>query len=640
MIRYLKEHTEHSLLLFILFIAAVMRFYNINGLSLSNEELSIITRIREFSFHDFFSLSNIGDTGPAGFYTFLYLWIKIFGSSVFMIRLPFVICGILTIYFSYRLAEKWFNSHAALFVAASLCFLEFAIQYSQVARPFAPGLFFTILAVWYWTKYITEPEVSKKNMIRFSVAIALAAYMHYFALFFLGMVFLSGIFYLKKNNVKWYILSLPLFLILYIPNIPVIIYQVANPSESWLIVPEQDWFFEHIKYIFNNSYFVLYAVLAIFIISNIAAFAEVKIGKFHFLSLLWFIVPALYCFYFSLWIKPVLENAVLVFSFPFLLFFFFSFIKKEYKTYNFIALAVLITIGIFSSTYEKKYYSTPLFGEFRDLAKKTIEWNDRYGEKNLTRVININAPSYINYYFARFDKPTSFSLYKNDGKTDLLKFRKVIESAETPYFLYAWSSVYNPSEVYDMIKAKFPYLIQDIDYNGLAGISLFSLNDSTDALPVKQPDYYIFNGFEDKNTWDKDTSILDTDKVMYGKYSVLLDTNDAYGPSSNNIISEITDKPFSRISVSFWGYAAGTYNDAEIVASLNFRDDNNQIYENYFWVSSKLEYFIDKEKWGQVFFSFTMPKLHSLNDELKIYIWNPGRQSLYIDNIEIKAYSD
>ncbi|MFH0865420.1 MAG: glycosyltransferase family 39 protein [Bacteroidota bacterium] len=381
MIKFLRENTERSLLLLILLIAAVMRFYNITGLSLSNEELSIITRIKEFSFSDFFSLPNIGDTGPAGFYTFLYLWMKIFGSSVFMIRLPFVICGILTIYFSYRLAEKWFNSHAALFVAAALCFLEFTLQCSQTARPFAPGSLITILSVWYWTKLLTDKENSKKNMIRFSITLALAAYMHYFSLIFLGIVFLSGLFLLKKEKVKWYILSLLFFLILYAPNIPVIIYQLSNPSESWLSIPWQGWFFEHIEHVFNNSFLVLYAVLGIFIISNIAGFTEVRIGKFHILSLAWFVIPIVYSFYYSLWVKPVLENAVLIFSFPFLLFFLFSFIRKEYRIYNYIALAMLIVLGIFSSVFEKDYYSTYHFGEFRDIAKKTTEWNDEYGEK-------------------------------------------------------------------------------------------------------------------------------------------------------------------------------------------------------------------------------------------------------------------
>lgn len=640
MIRYLKENTERSFLLLILFIATVLRFYNYTGLSLSNEELSIVTRIKEYSFNDFFSLSNLGDAGPAGFYTFLYFWIKVFGYSVFMIRLPFVICGILTVYYTYKLAGKWFNSHAALFIAALVCVLEFTIQYSQMARPYGPGLLFTILAVWYWTRFLFSEESRKKDMKLFAVFFALASYMNYFAMFFLALVFISGLFFLEKKKIKAYLLSLIVFIIVVAPNIPVLSYQLSNPSEAWLAEPGQGWFFTHIQYIFNDSYYLLYAVLAIFIISNIISFSEVRFGRFHILSLAWFILPILYGFYYSVYVKPILENAVLIFSFPFLLFFLFSFIRKEFKIYNYIGIAVLLLTGLYSTVLKKQYFSSYRFGEFKDIAKTTIKWDDAYGEKNITRVININSPSYINFYFDRFGKPTSFALYRNDGKTDLYKLRKVIEASATPYFLYAWSGVYNPPEADDMIRVKYPYLVKDVSYNGLAQISLYSSTDSIHAIPRKQPVYYALNGFEEKNTWDKDTSILTTEKVMYGKYAVKLDARDEYGPSSNNVISEMTDSTFNRISVSLWAYATGVFKDAQIVASLNYRDEENQIYENYLWISTKFEYFIEKEQWGQVFFSFPMPEFRSRNDELKIYVWNPDKNPLYIDNIEIKAYND
>lgn len=560
------------------------------------------------------------------------------GFSVLTIRLPFVICGILSIYYSFKLAEKWFNSHTALFTAVVICFLEYTLLYSQSALPYAPGMLFVILAVIYWTNYIFEEGLKTKNALMFGLFLILAAYMHYFALIFLLVVFLSGFFFIRKNKIKIYFVTFIFFLIAYAPNLPIIFYQISNPTASWLSEPSQGWFFEHIKFIFNNSSYLLYSVLAIFILSNIISFTDVKINKYHVLSILFFVLPPVYCYFFSLWVRPVFENSILIFSFVFLLFFLFSFIRTQYKTYNLIAFVALMIIGLYSSLYEKKYYSTYHYGEFRDIAIKVCDWNTQYGETNITRVINVYSPSYINYYLDRFEKPTKFALYKNEGKTDLLSLRKTIESSSTPYFLYAWSSIYNPQESYDMIRVKYPYLIKNIDYNGMAGISLYSATDSTNTIPDCKPVYYSLNGFEEKNTWDKDTSILDTSIRKYGKYSAKLDSKDEYGPSCNLIISQMADTHFSRISVSLWAYATGIFKDAQIVATLNFRDDDNQIYENYMWISSKFEYFIEKNKWGQVFFSFSIPELHSRNDELKIYVWNPDKNPLYIDNIEIKAF--
>jgi len=295
-------------------------------------------------------------------------------------------------------------------------------------------------------------------------------------------------------------------------------------------------------------------------------------------------------------------------------------------------------IGIGSTVIEKNYYSTYHFGEFRDIASKTIAWNEDAGEKNITRVININSPFYINYYLDKAGKPLSFAMYKNEGREDLHALNKIVQESKTPYFLYAWSSLVDPNETGDIILAKYPYIIKQIDYNGMASITLYSSKDSAQAIPQPKPVFCIFNGFEERQTWDKDTSILTKEKVWKGKYAIKLDARDEYGPAYTSRISRMTDKPFKRVQVSLWAYATGIFKDAQIVATLSFKDDDNQIYEKYFWLSSKFSYFINKNKWGQVFFSFNLPELRSRNDELKIYVWNPDKDPLYIDNFELKLF--
>ena len=636
MITYLKTHTERSLLVLILFTAAFLRFFNVTALSLSSDELSLITDIREQSFTGFFSLSNLSESGPAGLYTIMYFWMKIFGSSVFMFRLPFIIFGISSVYLSYLLAQKWFNQHAALFVAASMCFIEYAIQFSQTAYSEGLGLFFTLLAVLFWTKILFDEVKEKRNDLYFAISFALTAYINYYALIFLSLVYISGFFFISKNSFKSYFKSLLFVIILYIPNIPIIIYELSHPLKSILPVHEQTWIFEHIEFVFNSSFILLYTVLAIFIISNIAGFGEIKVGKFHILSVVWFLCPFAYFYIYSLMAKPMPNNSVLLYSMPFLLFSFFSFICTKFKTYNLAVIPFFLIIGIYTLIAENKYYNTYHFGEYRDIAKKTLEWDEQYGEKNITRTINVYNPSYINYYFEKFDRSAKFSLYKNDGKTDMYKLHRIIETSKTPYFLYAWSSVFNPHETDYEIRTKYPYLIKNIDYNEMAGIALYSVNKNTETIPDEKPLYYNFNGFEEKNTLDKDSSILTTEKVKYGKYAIKLDSKHEYGPTYSNKLSKISNNSFKKVSISLWAYAEGVYKDAQIVAELKFSDEENQQFENYFWLSSKFKYFIERGKWGQVFFSFNLPELRSVNDEIKIYVWNPDKNPLYIDNMEIK----
>ncbi|NTW33347.1 MAG: glycosyltransferase family 39 protein [Bacteroidetes bacterium] len=639
MIKYIKENKEKSFLFLILIIGTFLRLYNINGLSLSNEEFSAIARAQSGNFQEYLSNEIYNDVYPAGIEFFLYLWIKVFGTSVIMLRLPFVAVGVLSIYFAYKVSARWFNEYSGLFVAAAMCFLEFPLLYSQLAQPFIPGLLFSMLTAWFLTKMVFENKTERKNIIALALSFSLAAYFHYFALVFNGIMVISFVFFINKDNFKAYLLSIILAIILYIPGIIVLIYHLGSPlAANWLTEPENKAFFEHIFFIFNKSQFLLYTFFAILIITNINSFTDIKFSKFHVLALSLFLIPFFGAFYYSLWAKPILENSMLLFSFPFLLFFLFSFTRINDKKFNFSALGVLLLIGIFSTVAEKKYYNTYHFSEFKEIAKKTIEYNNQFGDKNITRVININSPYYINYYLEKFDNPLPFALYRNEGKNDFYKLNKLVQRNQTKYFLYAWSGVFNPPETKDIIMTKYPYIIEDIDYNGMAGISLYSSTDKKKTIPQAKPVFYVFNGFEDKQTWDKDTSILTTEKVCYGKYAVKLDAQNEYGPAYVSRISKMTDKIFKRVNVSLWSFAAGNFKDAQIVATINFKDDENQVYENYFWLSSKFEYFIDKNKWGQVFFSFNLPELRSKNDELKIYVWNPDKQPLYIDNFELKLF--
>jgi hypothetical protein len=638
MLRFIKNNNERAILYLILLIGALLRIYNFWGLSLTNDEFSAIARTQLGSFSEFISKGIYSDIHPAGVEFFLYVWIKVFGTSIFMIRLPFIAAGIFSIYFAYRIAERWFNEHTGLFVAAALCFLQFPLMYSQLARPFIPGLLFSILTVWFWTKMLFDNKTNTKNIIYLAISISLAAYSHYFTLAFICVVIITGIFFLNRKNIKAYLFTIILVAIFYIPNIVVIIHQLNNPAGiNWLTVPDDNWLVKHIFFLFNNSQILLYLVFSIFIVSHIINFTDVRFGKFHIISALWFLLPFLIGFYYSLWVNPILENSVLLFTFPFLIFFIFSFIQKRGKVFNFSMLGIFIITGLFSTIVEKKYYSTYHFGEFRDLAAKTIEWNDQFGNKNITKVINVNNPYYINYYLEKFQKPLLFAIYRNEGKQDLHTLNKIVKNSKTSYFLYAWSSVVDPNETGDIIMSKYPYVIKQIDYNGMAGITLYSMTDSTHAIQQPQPIFYIFNGFEEKNTWNKDTSIITTENVWKGNCAIKLGAKDEYGPAYANRIFMMTEKPFKRVKVSLWAYATGVFKDAQIVATLNLKDDENQVYENYFWLSSKFEYFIDKGRWGQVFFSFNLPELRSRNDELKIYVWNPDKQPLYIDNFELKA---
>jgi hypothetical protein len=134
-----------------LVVAALFRFYPFGEVSLSNDELSALVRTRFPSFNEMIRGGVYTDFHPAGVQSFLYYWTNLLGESAFLLRLPFILSGLGSIWLIYRLGSRWFHTAAGLLAAAMFSVLEYSIIYSQLARPYSPGLFFCLLATWYWT---------------------------------------------------------------------------------------------------------------------------------------------------------------------------------------------------------------------------------------------------------------------------------------------------------------------------------------------------------------------------------------------------------------------------------------------------------------------------------------------------------
>ena len=98
------------LLLAVCIPVVILRFMDLGSFSLSNDELSAIVRLQVNSFSELIQLGVVKtDPHPAGVQIFLYCWTKLFGMSPFMIRLPFVLFGLLSLVLMYQLFKDWFG---------------------------------------------------------------------------------------------------------------------------------------------------------------------------------------------------------------------------------------------------------------------------------------------------------------------------------------------------------------------------------------------------------------------------------------------------------------------------------------------------------------------------------------------------
>jgi 4-amino-4-deoxy-L-arabinose transferase-like glycosyltransferase len=210
-------------------------------------------------------LGVLTDTHPDGVQVFIYYWIQLFGTTEWIIKLPFLLMGIAAIFYFYKLGKLWYNESIRLFGAAFMAGTQYMIIYSLMARPYVSGLLLTLLMVYYWSKMIKESQVKFiRNTILFVLFGTISTYNHHFSLFFTGLVLLVGLFYIPKEKIKIYLLSGLIIGLLYLPLLSIFFLQLGKGGVGeWLRAPSNDWLIQFIYFAFNYSLLVIILLISI-----------------------------------------------------------------------------------------------------------------------------------------------------------------------------------------------------------------------------------------------------------------------------------------------------------------------------------------------------------------------------------------
>jgi len=627
---------NRSLLIIIIVASAVLRLYNYSSFSITADEVSAINRAQFSSFNDLIELGVCKDTHPAGVQTFLYYWIKVFGISEASVRLPFILAGILSVLLIYLIGKKWFNETVGLLASAALGLLIFPIAYNQLARPYSPGLLFSLSTVFFWTKFIFEEQSKNKWVfLGFVFSVAAALYTHYFSALFVIMVSASGLFFLNKGNYKQYLTAGFMAVLLFLPHYKIFLIQFSMGGvggvDGWLSKPTSSFIIEHLKFCFNNSKLIYALFLLFFLWGIITARKIFQWNKFQTLCLVWFFVPYFTGYFYSVYVNPLLQNSILLFSFPFLVLFLLSFVLNVAKpVWQIIIVSLFSSTIVYSTVFEKNFYSTQRFGLLKEVAEDIMRSDEEYGSKNVTHTINLIGPYSIHYYFSKQNKKPLFETYMNNGGKELSDFASIIDSATTPNFVYAWSTRYSPPEIIEMIKEKYPVLLERQWYYN-SEYYLFSKEGY--ACDEVEPMFYSGNNFEQKvEKWNVDEKYIQDSIVATGKYAMMMDSALEYGPTFKAKVKDIFKSTSDILNVSLLGRIAELNDDAQLVVSFD-KEGNS-----YDWHGNSFSFFIKgKDQWKRIFLSVRLPQDVSPEDNVSIYVWNNGKKTIFIDDMQIKV---
>lgn len=635
----MEELKQNRLLVAVLALAALLRFHGLTAFSLSNDELSALSRLQFDSIGEVIRLGVIPDFHPAGVQLFLYFWTLFFGFDEWIVRLPFAVMGVVSVFLIYKIGKRWFGATTGLLAATALTMLEFPLLYSQIARPYSPGLMVSLAATLSWTMLLFDEEQTRRkqfgNAVLFSIAIASCMYTHYFSFIFAGILCFTGLFFLKKDRVVTYLLSGALIVILFLPHLQISLEQISRGGiggpDGWLGPPDRDTLKKYFNYIFNDSNSLKILYLVIFTGTILLYRREIKLSKFHFLSGWFFITPFWVAYYYSLNVNPVYQHSVQLFSFSFLLLVIFSMIPRTVHGLTSGFLWLVILCGTFYSTVvEKKYFETPHFTEFRALTQRTIALNQRLGEANVTRTAGVFSPYYLYYYHQLYNDSSVYSITRILEENEKRSFLSILDSASTPWFLHAYSNMYFPPEFDAAIRQRYPYLALRDSFLG-SELRLYVRN-AIDSSLTPHPVYKMNYGFE-KGEWNGEIPIRDSINIQEGRYSIRINESLEFSPGYTGKLRELRAGPSSVVEVSVAFTASEMLPQTHLVLSMDHQG------KNIYWKGELMApYQISVNKWNRAFLVASLPENLTGDEEIKIYIWNSGKGRFWIDDMQINVY--
>ena len=274
-------------------VAAVLRLWKLGQVPFMHDEFSALSRTGFTNLHDFIEQGILTDSHPIGVQAFLLFWVKLFGWNEFWVKLPFALMGIASIYLIYWIGRQWFNSKVGLLSAAFFAVSQFTVFYSQLARPYAPGLFFVLLMAFFWYKIVFGIKRPKTGVyVGFALSAWACSLIQYFSIAQAGLIFLTGLFFLPKERRKAYWISGLAAVVLFAPTLPIFYQQlfVSGSIGGWLAAPKSTFLIDFVKYTMNYSSLFMFAVGIIIILPFILGRFDKRNNPLRWIGLAWFVI--------------------------------------------------------------------------------------------------------------------------------------------------------------------------------------------------------------------------------------------------------------------------------------------------------------------------------------------------------------
>ncbi len=233
MIKLKLKNWEYCLLILLLITAFSMRFHSLGAESIWLDEAYALRDAQQDSLNKVIVSAEEHVGTPPAYSILLHYWTKYFGDSEFALRLPSAILSALSIILIFLIAKELFNKNIAIISSIVMTLSMTHLVYAQEARAYALFTFFTLLSTLFYIKFLKNR--TKTNATLYSIFTVSIIYTQYlgFTIPFLQNVIYFLIYYKYKKSksfpkIKEWLYTQLAIIILYTPNLPVLINQIQN----------------------------------------------------------------------------------------------------------------------------------------------------------------------------------------------------------------------------------------------------------------------------------------------------------------------------------------------------------------------------------------------------------------------------
>lgn len=562
------------------------------------------------------------------------LLMKIIGTTAPIIFRAYTLCvSILGLIYLYLLSKKITSSEIKSGLVVLFVFFSPVYFYYQIGFiPSIPAISCLFIAYYYFFSY--RESQNNKQLLISVVFFLLAALMRFpFIIFLTAAALQQGYLFLKEKKIKlneavYFLVAFILFVAYYLYNVHLgriygnMFLDYLLPAKSFSEMKEiiseivHHWGLHYFTLSHYALLFIAFGFAVIQFIKQRSISSENKKYWFHVLI----VVCGTLCYFLMMARQYVAHDYYFLDSFfvPIVLSLVFSIKSINMNT----LLKKIIWASIF-------FIQIILFYIFSERVQNERYYTGPWDRTEITRQNFIGTEKYLDDTgIARDAKILVIDAYTTNAPLILMNRKgytvlgTTTKNISTSLFWCKWDyvAIQDLYLVSDVIKS-YPFITSMIERVGGNGkVSFYKKSEKTHAKPLKQ-----FLGITKENTLysfaNTDTTILKLDFVT------------EYGITASAKAENLNNEKNLKVLASCELYIDQSIDKVQVVVGVTNKEKT--VYYQSFLLT---DYFKPSNQWQKMEFQFVLPLFETPEDELKAYLWNPGKSSLQYKKWEVIVY--